>query len=250
MMNRRLWCLAPSALATTLFACQVYDSSLLPESAPGQPIGGSGRGGAGSGGAGGSGGVGGSGGSGGSQAGAGFGGSGGGSGSSGGSGGSTQGAGGSAGEGIAGASGSGGGAGAGPIVINELYYDGPGADTGSFIELKGPPGASLANYRLQGVNGNSPPGSFYGELAFNTTHIFDANGYFVVAQDDTVSIAAGAAFRINSFANLENGPDNVVLLGPDDAIVDAVGYTGIGGTFAETQTFVGEGKAASGVAAP
>jgi hypothetical protein len=172
---------------------------------------------------------------------------------SGGAGGSTQGAGGSAGSGAAGASGSGGGGadvGSGPVVINELYYDAPGADTGSFIELKGPPGASLEGYRLQGVDGNSPPGSFYAELVFNATHAFDANGYFVIAQDDTVPIAAGAAFRINPFANLQNGPDNVVLLGPDDAIVDAVGYTGIGGTFAETLTFVGEGRAASGVAAP
>jgi hypothetical protein len=62
------------------------------------------------------------------------------------------------------------------------------------------------------------PGSFYAELPFNVTHTFDANGSFVVAQDDTVAIIAGSAFRINPFADLPNGPDNVLLLGPDDAV--------------------------------
>jgi hypothetical protein len=36
----------------------------------------------------------------------------------------------------------------GQIVINEVYYDSPGADQGCFTELKGPPNTSLDGYYL------------------------------------------------------------------------------------------------------
>ncbi len=128
MMYRRLWCLAPPAFAAGLVACQVYDSSLLPDGAPGPTRGAGGSGGAGGGGAGGAG-------------------SGRGGSSQGAAGGPTGGAGGLGGAGggpASGASGAGGAGGAGGcdaaaarVVINEVQTTGPAPAGGNneFIEL-------------------------------------------------------------------------------------------------------------------
>jgi hypothetical protein len=241
MIRRRLWCLAIPGVAATLVACKVYDSSLLDEPG-GQAVGAGGRGGAAgaanASGAGGSGSTGGAGGRGGAASQGGAGGAGGGELGSGGAGGSgaTGGSGGSDG-------GSGGSAG-GFIVINELYFNSAATDAGCFIELKGPAGTSLEGYKLQGVNGK--PGTqapLYATLTFEASHALDANGYFVVAQDAGVILPPGAAFAVSLFADLQNGPDNVVLVDPAGARVDAVAYTGLGGTF---DNFDGEGMAASG----
>jgi hypothetical protein len=133
----------------------------------------------------------------------------------------------------------------GPIVINELFFDAPTTDVGCFIELKGPPNASLAGYKLRGINGQqTTPQDFYAEIVFDASRALDANGYFVVAQDATVNVASNAAFVINVRADLQNGPDNVLLLGPGDIVVDGVGYSGFDGTFEPPDVFRGEIAAA------
>ena len=43
----------------------------------------------------------------------------------------------------------------GQVVINEVLYDPPGADSGCFVELMGIPGFSLDNHFLMGINGEN-----------------------------------------------------------------------------------------------
>ncbi|HEU4406407.1 MAG TPA: hypothetical protein VFS43_14175 [Polyangiaceae bacterium] len=233
MAQRRLWGLAIPAFAAAMVACKVYDSSLLDEPG-GQAVGAGGRGDAGgsSSGAGGSGtgGIGGTGGTGGRA----------GSSSQGGAGSDGLGGGGPGGAGGSGAGGAGGAEG-GAIVINEAFIDAPGNEVGCFVELKGPPGAQLNGYRLRGVNGRqTTPQPFYAELLFDVTHVIGENGYFVVAQDNQVTIAAGANSTLHVVGDLQNGPDNVLLLDPDGNTVDALGYSDQGAPFVAPDVFAGE----------
>jgi hypothetical protein len=124
-------------------------------------------------------------------------------------------------------------------VINELFFNSKGADVGCFIELKGTPGASLNGFTLRAVNGAG--GTTIDEVKFNATHVFDANGFFVVVQDTTVVLPAGAASIVNALADLQNGPDNLVLVDPTDVTVDAIGYSDVTGKFNPPNVFAGEG---------
>ncbi len=130
----------------------------------------------------------------------------------------------------------------GQIVINELYYDPPGTDAGCFTELKGPPGTSLSGYTLVGVNGNG--GSEYATIDL-TGQTIPTDGYFVVAQDNTVAnydmIDTGTNWQNANYQGTGEG-DNV-LLKQGTTTVDAVGY----GTFTPAGTFVGEGDPAPDV---
>ncbi len=117
-------------------------------------------------------------------------------------------------------------------VINEILYDPSGADMGCFIELYGPPGLDLTGYTLDAVNGSDGKTSAVASLA---GHALGSTGYFVLAQDATVSVAAGSSKLVKTTADLQNGPDSVVLKS-GGAIVDALGY----GSFSATQFFAGE----------
>jgi hypothetical protein len=66
-------------------------------------------------------------------------------------------------------------------------------------------------------------------------HSIGGSGYFVVAQDSTVKVPASATKMIKTTADLQNGPDSVVLKHSGTAI-DALGY----GSFAMGQFFKGE----------
>ncbi len=108
-----------------------------------------------------------------------------------------------------------------PVVkINEIYYDSPGADHGTFTELIGAPGTSLDNVHLIGINGSN--GQIYADIDLSGFYI-DSSGYFVVAQDTSVMFAN----YIDPDVNWQNGPDNVLLVfitGSDTILMDAVGY--------------------------
>jgi len=114
------------------------------------------------------------------------------------------------------------------VAINEVLYDPPGNDAGCFVELMGKPGLSLDDYSLVGVNGDG--GKQYNFIDLSG-HTIPPDGYFVVAQDDSVQ----EADMIDSKANFQNGPDNIELWHEDEKI-DSVGY----GDFAEA-VFTGEG---------
>lgn len=117
------------------------------------------------------------------------------------------------------------------IKINEVHINTPGTDHGCFVELYFPEGTSLDGYSLVGVNGNN--NLEYNIIALDG-YAIPADGFFVIAQDDTVLTAD----LISTLVDYQNGPDNIQLryMG---TIVDAIGY----GTFSASEYFAGEGTA-------
>lgn len=103
---------------------------------------------------------------------------------------------------------------AGEPVLNEVYYDAPGTDSGTFIELKGPAGKSLSGYSLAAFD---TAGTQYRTITLSGT--IPASGYFVVAQDTTVPNRS----LVNSGADLNNGSASLRLL-KSGAVVDALAY--------------------------
>jgi hypothetical protein len=128
------------------------------------------------------------------------------------------------------------------LVINEVFYDRTGTDSGCFIELRGEPGLDLTGYSLHFIDGAT--GVEYA-APLDLSGSIGASGYFVVAQDVSVVIPANATSVLDVRADLSDGPDSLVLSFGADT-VDALGY----GTFAAGDTFTGEGQAAPGVAPP
>jgi hypothetical protein len=117
-------------------------------------------------------------------------------------------------------------------VINEIVYDPGGPDVGCFIEILGPPGLDLTGYTLDAINGSDGVTTPVAALA---GHALGASGYFVLAQDATVKVAVGATKRVDAMADLQNGPDSI-LLKRGGTVVDALGY----GSFTAGQFFRGE----------
>jgi hypothetical protein len=122
------------------------------------------------------------------------------------------------------------------VAISEVLYDAAGADDGKvFVELYGPSGIDLEGYVLEGVNGAD------GRVApaVRLTGLIPENGFFVVADlagDETHVPSAELWIDFD----LQNGPDSLVLRGPDGAPIDAVGY----GMFGPFDFFAGEGQPA------
>lgn len=115
------------------------------------------------------------------------------------------------------------------VMINEVLYDPIGTDIGCFVELMGPPGLSLDDYSLMGINGENAKSY---NLINLSGYSIPPDGYFVVAQDENVPNAD----LIDSKANFQNGPDSIELWDIDRKI-DSVGY----GDFS-TAVFTGEGE--------
>jgi len=121
------------------------------------------------------------------------------------------------------------------VLINEVYYDAPGADrAAAFIELWGTPGMSLDGYSLKAINGNG--GGTYAEIALNGQTIPES-GFFVIGTPE--SATATHAQLTDRHADLQNGPDSLQLMNGDQ-VVDAVAY----GNFGNSYVFAGEGAAA------
>lgn len=120
------------------------------------------------------------------------------------------------------------------IIINEVCYDIPGSDTACFVELYGPPGASLEGMEVVGVNGLN--GDDYENIDL-TGYSIPPDGFFVIAQDSCVPNAD----TITANANLQNGPDNIELRF-NGIKIDALGYGD--GDF----MFTGEGSPAPDIA--
>ncbi len=138
------------------------------------------------------------------------------------------------------------------LIINEIYFDQPGVDTGTetFVELVNPAilgweDLPLGGYVLHAINGFD--GSDYvmsGALPGIEMSGFNLNdganeGYVVICNIDT---ASNALFDVCTVpyegVDFQNGPDNFVLR-YNGRVIDAVGY----GTFTASETFVGEGTA-------
>ncbi len=120
------------------------------------------------------------------------------------------------------------------LVINEIFYDAPGADNGCYVEIYGPSYLSLDGYALVGVNGNN--GSVYATIDL-CGHSMPGDGFFVVAQDSTVPNYD----LVTALANMQNGPDNVEIR-YHNITIDALGYGVLNGWY-----FTGEWKPAPDV---
>lgn len=102
------------------------------------------------------------------------------------------------------------------LMINEVLYDSTGQDVGCFVELIGTPGLGLDGYFLAGAKGED--GKEYNFIDLSG-HTVPNDGYFVVAQDESVLNAD----MIDSKADYQNGPDNIELWHGDN-MIDSVGY--------------------------
>ncbi len=128
------------------------------------------------------------------------------------------------------------------VLINELYFDGPGRDgPNEFIELYGLPGEYLNGLVLEAVNGSN--GEVYTRIPLAGQVPF--NGYYVIVEAGTEA-NPGASGTLRDIANLvvrgadlQNGPDSLRLLW-NGQVIDAVAY----GDFGAGDVAAGEGDPA------
>ncbi len=111
------------------------------------------------------------------------------------------------------------------VVINEIYYDSPGEDQGSFLELRGIPSSSVNGFSIQTFNSKGTQTSSI-KLEGN----FSKTGYFLIAQDKTVV----GANLINDAANLVN-KGGALQLTSGSSLLDAVAYGSAGKAKGEGQ---------------
>lgn len=123
------------------------------------------------------------------------------------------------------------------VHINEVLYDGPGQDPPAvFIELLGPPGLSLDGVRLIGINGAN--GQSYAEIELMGA--LPADGLLVIAHPEAAPALRAVADVLDTGADLQNGPDNLVLA-RGAAYIDQVAY----GQFGGADFFAGRGDPAA-----
>ncbi|HEV8480209.1 MAG TPA: lamin tail domain-containing protein, partial [Candidatus Eisenbacteria bacterium] len=113
------------------------------------------------------------------------------------------------------------------VVLNEIYYDHPGADAGyEFIELWNPADTtvSLAGFRLQAGDG-AGPARWRGLWQGTAADVIPPRARFVLGE----ALVGPPPDRVITLG-LENGPDAVRLIAPDGP-TQTVGYGAL--TFAE-----------------
>jgi hypothetical protein len=112
------------------------------------------------------------------------------------------------------------------LRINELLYDVPGPDTNGelFIELRGTPASTLADYQLVFRNGSN--GEVTETITLPEGSRMPIDGLFVIADALTGSPAATGVAHADYIENFDpqNGPDAVQLLDPDGTLLDVLGY--------------------------
>lgn len=107
-----------------------------------------------------------------------------------------------------------------PVFINEIHYDNVGTDVGEAIEIAGPAGTNLTDWRIVRYNGNNPSnGVVYTSPAANETltgTIPDSgNGFGYVVIDYPVN-------------GLQNGPnDGFALVDANDTVIQFLSYEGV-----------------------
>lgn len=114
-------------------------------------------------------------------------------------------------------------AGRAAIVVNELYYDHPGADAGfEFVELlnTGDADVSIGDLALEFHNGSGTGWNAVARVPPST--VLGAGELFVIGAssvtplpDEVVALA------------LQNGPDAIRIVDADGAVLDVVGYGGL-----------------------
>jgi predicted extracellular nuclease len=107
------------------------------------------------------------------------------------------------------------------LVINEIDYDQPGADTAEFLEIKNVSGAAidLDPYIVELVNGNG--GAVYQTVQLPAASLAAGDHYLICS---TVATTAGCDLRtVNS---IQNGDPDAVALRLGTTLVDTVSYGG------------------------
>ncbi|HEU4406261.1 MAG TPA: hypothetical protein VFS43_13435 [Polyangiaceae bacterium] len=132
-----------------------------------------------------------------------------------------------------GGSGTGGSGGGGPdhIVINEIFHNPPGADPGKcFIELYGPPNASLDGLEIRFFRGNSSDA--FPIFLFGPQHALGESGLFVLAEPGVMA-PGGVPIAFDgddpngmggTSPNLFNSANSIGLM-KGDSFLDAVAYS-------------------------
>ena len=108
------------------------------------------------------------------------------------------------------------------LWINEIHYDNAGGDVNEGIEVAGPAGTDLSNFKLVLYNGNG--GAPYNTVALSGTLANQQAGF------------GTAFFPISGVQN--GGPDGVALATADDQLIQFLSYEG---------DFAGVGGVADGV---
>jgi predicted extracellular nuclease len=110
------------------------------------------------------------------------------------------------------------------VVINEIDYDQPGADTAEFIELynNSSSSTSLDTYSINLINGSD--GSVYRSIDLSGFSL-DANSYFVVCDSASQVANCNDAFTSSSGWIQNGAPDAIALLNNGN-IVDSLSYEG------------------------
>ena len=139
------------------------------------------------------------------------------------------------------------------LIINEVYFDQPGTDDGAetFVELVAPiqgwEDLPLDGYVLHAINGFDGMDYIFSDMLLGiemtSLNLNDGNdGYVVVCNLNAAnaSLLDKCTVPFESAGDFQNGPDNFVLE-YQGRVIDAVGY----GNFGATNTFVGEGSAAT-----
>lgn len=127
----------------------------------------------------------------------------------------------------------------GTVVVNEVDYDQPNADTDEFVEIynKGASSVNLDGVSIELIDGSGLDSYDSVDLSGNTL----AAGQYLVVGSTTVTAASGA-IKID-FAgatnNIQNGPDGVALYDSrSHKVIDALSYEGsVNGVTIDGNTF-------------
>lgn len=95
------------------------------------------------------------------------------------------------------------------IFINEIHYDNSGADTNEGIEIAGPAGFELNNWKLLFYNGSN--GEIYNSRTLNFTFSNDNNGL---------------GFEFINVSGIQNGPDAIALVDNNNNLIQFLSYEG------------------------
>jgi hypothetical protein len=117
------------------------------------------------------------------------------------------------------------------LVLNEIDYDQPDADTTEFVEIFNPTGdeAKLEDYTFIAINGAL--GEIHTELHLGGPgDVLPAGGYLVVGVAAVLDLlpggVVGVVAEVDFVQNAGNGGDAVALLHNDGPVVDMVSYGG------------------------
>lgn len=96
------------------------------------------------------------------------------------------------------------------VFINEIHYDNVSTDVDEGVEIAGPAGTDLTNWKVVSYNGN-------GGVQYNTQTL-------VVTLSNSGN---GFGFVFVPITGLQNGPDAVALVDQNNAVVQFLSYGGV-----------------------